>query len=398
MSREFWWNADFDLALQPGWKASSEPGLGAQIRELGHHALLAASPDDSVLLAQAPPEGFLSYLVQNGLEPPKTSILPELRPAAEFTPYGWSPQAVALRGRYDYPSPHPKMEIIRRVNSRIFGHELERDAFASPTPRGSFSTVDELVSILADEPEWPHGWVVKTMHGNAALGNRKIRSRKPTKEDHTWLSGALVRGEMVLERWLPREVDMCAVFEVTESGAVTAPRLHETIHTAEGGFIGALFDPDSTWLRPWREELSTHALKIGSALAGEGYFGPVCIDALVWRKNNRLQLRPLVEINARRHVSEGWARLAREWGGCVYGRFFSARKLRLPQGYREFHEALGGDAWDRRSRHGALLTSPLSFEDQGHRRRPRKLSVLFRGSGRDEVMAMEERFRDLFER
>ncbi len=398
MTREHWWNTDFDLALQPGWSPTLDPNLAGQVRQLEMHALLAAEPEDTILVTDPLPEDFLAYLRNRGITPPQISRLPGVRPGACFSPYGWSPQAVALRGRYDNPVSYPRLEVVRRVNGRRFGHDIETGALGSEAPAGSFTTLEELEALLAAKPDWRHGWVIKTEHGNAALGNRRLRSRRANDDDQRWAAIRLERGPMVLERWLPRKLDLSVVFEIAENGSTSPFRVHETIHTSDGGVIGALFSEDRKDLDQWHRRLEDAARKVAQSLHDAGYFGPVCQDALVWTDGDSCHLRPLVEINARRHAGEGWSRVALIWGGCVYGRFYTTRRLRLPPSYEAFERALGSDAWDPRTRTGALLTSPLWLEATGGRKPPLKLGVVFRTSTRSDVLEMDARFRARFER
>lgn len=398
MPNEHWWNADFDLALQPGWFPALKSEFEIQVRELTLHALMAAEPEDSVLVYDSPPEAFLHYLEDRGINTPRFSILPEVRPEFHFKPYGWSAKAITLKDRYDLPPVSPTFEAVRHVNGRSFGHFIEREILDSPVSRGQFRSVSDLNTLLASEAERAEGWVVKTEHGNAALGNRRLRNQQLQPDDLRWLNPRLQRGSMVLEWWLPRTMDLCTVFDLSADGTVDDYFIHESIHTSAGGFIGAVYDQEVPPLDVWHNELTNTAEIVASALAREGYFGPVCIDAFVWNDNGTKRLRPLVDINARHYASEGWRRLAHLWGSCVYGRFFSCRKLRLPRTYEEFETALSGDAWNSLTGNGVLLTSPMWLEDQGNPRRPRKLGVVFRESSKESVLALEKRFRETFER
>jgi len=398
MPNEYWWNADFDLALQQGWPPSSDGPWDAQVRELALHAVTAAGPEDSVVVWEPPPEDFLHFLERCGVSTPRFSILPDIRPDFRFTPYGWSPQAIALKSRYNQPPSSPPIDVIRTVNGRSFGHSIEREALESEVPRGAFASLSELQRLLRLEPNRPQGWVVKTEHGNAALGNHRLRTRQLDRRDVQWLGPRLDQGPMVLEWWLKRSADLCSVFNVSEDGRIEDFTTHEAVHTADGGFIGALYDRTRPNSLPFDSQLKATAETVAAALQAEGYFGPVCVDALVWDDQERSRLRPLVDLNARRHASEGWRRLARTWGGCLYGRFFSTRKLRLPATYEDFQMALNGDKWNSSSRTGALATSPLWLDGSGNRRRPKKLGVIFRAESKEAVFAMEGRFREVFEK
>ncbi len=398
MPNEHWWNADFDLALQPGRDPSCNPGLEAQVRELALHALTAVAPEDSVLLFEPPPEDFLRYLEHRGVALPQISVLPEVRPNSRFRPYGWSPQAIALNDRYDQPAATPGLETVRRVNGRSFGHGIETHRLGCDVPRGAFASLADLQARLNSEQDRPEGWVAKTEHGNAGLGNRRLRKRQLDEADIRWLTARMERGPMVLEWWLERTRDLCTVFNLGGDGCIEDRSIHETINTSDGGFIGAVYDHTTAFPAQWCDALSHTAKTVAEALTREVYFGPVCIDALAWNDDGEPKFRTLVDLNARRHASEGWRRLAGLWGGCLYGRFFSVRKLRLPPTYEDFEYQPGDNRWDPETRTGAIATSPLWLEGRGSRRRPKKLGVIFRGQSRAAVFKMESRFREVFEK
>lgn len=397
MGREIWWNVDFDLALRQGRPIPHRQKLEHQIREMTMHALPATDVDDSLLVFEAPPGDFLRYLDLKAFPRPRWTVFPDTRTDARFTPFGWDEAAATLNRRYRDPASHPDLDLIRRINSRSFGHQLERECFGSDTPRGSFGTVGQLEGILDAEPERTGGWIVKTEHGNAAFGNRRLRRKVLNDIDRRWIGRHLQDGPMVLERWLDRTLDPCFAFDVHRDGTVGDARIHETVCTADGGYIGGLFDPSSDRLQPWKPELARAAQVIGSALVREGYWGPVCGDALVWADRSGDHLRPLVDLNARRHASESWHRLFQRWGGCLYGRYFSVRKLTLPDSYEAFDARLLDDAWDPDTRVGTLAVTPLRLGAGPTRRRPQKLGVVFRGPSRSAVLGMETRFRETFE-
>ncbi len=397
MPAEHWWNADFDLSL-PGMPGDPRPeALKDRIWEFGLHGLLAADPGDSVLLGEPPPVDFVRRLENSGIEIADVTVLPLVRTDRRFEPYGWNAAAAGLSARYQRPPSFPPLEVVRRVNGRSFGHRIEREFLDSDAPLGAFSSIEDLRSRLDALPDREEGWVVKTEFGNAALGNRRIRSRRLTDADCRWLEGRLSAGPVVLERWFQRCGDYCAVFEVGVGGSVEGLSFHETVHTADGAFIGAVFDRRDPIPGNWIDPMRGAARIVAREIAREGYFGPVCLDAMAFDDGGVERLRPLVDLNARRHASEGWKRLAGVFGGCLYGRFFSTRKLRLPDLAEDFERALGGDRWDPVRGRGTLATSPLWIERRG-RRRPGKLGVVFAADSRNEVFAMEARFRGTFER
>ena len=97
-------------------------------------------------------------------------------------------------------------------------------------------------------------------------------------------------------------------------------------------------------------------------------------------------------------MSAGASALWRRWGGrgAAYWRFFTRRKLRLPDTYVELERALGDDLYTTDRGAGALVTAPLWL---GPQHRPiAKAPILFLGRDRGEVLALDRRFRERFEK
>jgi hypothetical protein len=201
---------------------------------------------------------------------------------------------------------------------------------------------------------------------------------------------------LIVERWRERVLDLASVFEVGEGGRPDAVASYEVVNTADGAFIGDIFDLDSPAIERWGEPLRSMAEVVASELAGAGYFGPVCVDSFVWNDRGVERLRPVVDINARFFVAAAAERLWRLWDRdrVVYWRLFSRRKLRLPGSFADLERALGGDAFNPESRCGVLMTSPMEVEG----RSPRRMGVLLAGRDRTAVDALDRRFREFFEK
>jgi len=170
---------------------------------------------------------------------------------------------------------------------------------------------------------------------------------------------------------------------------------YEVVNTADGAFIGDIFDLSSPALERWGDEIRSMATVVAEELVRAGYFGPVCVDSFVWSDGGIERLRPVVDINARQFMAAAAERLWSSWNRdrIVCWRLFSTRKLRLPGSFAAFEEALGRDAFDPETRCGVLCTSPMAVEG----RVPRRLGVLVAGGDRETVDALDRRFRECFE-
>ena len=398
MGLEHYLNADFDLGLQSGWRLPDGEAIRHRISDLAWHALFLAEPGDSVLLPEPIPPDFTAYLDRMGIEVPAVTVEPDRGPGQQLSPFGWSGRTAELARRYDTPADHPNLEIVRRVNGRRFSARLEDELFRGCHTVSVLSDECELLDLLAALPASETGWLLKAEHGNAGLGNRRLRAPILNDGDLKVVRRFFDDNEaVVLERWRRRLRDLCATFVVGRNGEVLGFDLHEVVNTADGALIGDLFYSEPRELIDWRSAMAETVAAVSSRLSEEGYFGPACIDAFLWDDGGRVRLRRLVDLNARRGISAGASRLWRRIGGdgVGYWRFYSRRKLDLGDSYPEVERRFGPDAFDPDHGRGVLITAPLWLEP--HRRTPAKVAVLLIGRSRDEVLRMDRRLREVLE-
>ncbi len=396
MAVEYMVNADFDLSLRRVRQREPRRRRLTRVREVGLMWLVGLEEGDSVRLEEAPTPEHGELLVQLGMPSPRVTLAPAVRATAHPAPFGWNQEAAELAARYRAAPPHPPLEVVRRVNGRRFAAEIERELPRGGDVVGWSGSPDGVQTLLTQAAG--EDVVVKAEHGNAGLGNRRLPGARLGPADLAWLERTLVEDEAVIvERWRPRLLDLCAVAEVAPGRGPLGVAVHEVVNTAAGAFVGALYDPVGQAVAAFREELDTAVELTAARLADAGYFGPVAIDAFVWvDRDGRPRLRPLVDLNARRHASEPAARLWRRWfpGRVLYWRLFSRRRLAaLPASTAAACAALGDDMLDPGKGVGALLASPLSAGG----RPPARLAVAFVAASRGEVFALEARFRERFE-
>jgi hypothetical protein len=310
-------------------------------------------------------------------------------------PFGWNQHAAAVNTRYTDPSPHPPLEIVERVNGRRFAAEIEEELFGDQHVHGVFFDPAE-VERWINSRESDDEWLVKSEHGNAGLGNRRARSPTLSRSDREVFRRLLSEDTCVLvERWRQRVLDISSVFEVDHRGSIENLQVYEVVNTADGAFIGSLFDRNSVPLEQWRPAIEEVATRVAWRLAEEGYFGPVCLDHFVWSDEGKPRLRRLADLNARLQVSAPMLRLWLSWNRdrVIYWRLFNARKLRLPTDYGELDTVLSDDAFDPVKRVGALVTSPRFSAG----RRLRRVGVLLSATDREGVDRLDTVLRGRFE-
>ena len=390
-------NADFDLGLRPRPDWKNDAVLERQVRELTLQALLGADEGDAAMLRVPVAGAYLDYLARRGVPVPRPLLHPGIDRGSVFRPYGWSREAMALNRRHEVPEDHPAPETVERINRRSFGLALEAELFPEGPRAEIVESVDGLERLLADARPGSE-WVLKAEHGNAGLANRRVGGGALSERDRRFAAGRLAEDDrLAVEPWLPRERDWCVVFEAPF--APESARIHEAVNTRDGSPVGALFEPRPSIPPDARARLEDAAEAVAASLIRAGYFGPVCMDAFTWRDGGASRLRPLVDLNCRRSLSDGpyrlWRRLCPE--RTVYHRFFSRRKLSFPATLDEAVEALGESGFRGGENRGVLLASPLSYGERGERA-PLKLAVLFAGADRKEALSLETGFRSRFEK
>jgi hypothetical protein len=394
--RTHYLNADFDLSLRPRAPRVSRAKLNRQIQELSSQALLGASDGDAALVRAVIPDEFLDYLAACGIGVPRVLVHPHIDPGIPLEPFGWNAEAAALNQRFDRPQQHAALDVVCQVNSRRFAAELEQALGDGATAGTVVSGVDELESFLSYAPA-DSDWVFKAEHGNSALANRLLHAPGLSAADRRFVEGRFAEDDSgVVEPWLQRERDWCAVFDAPFVPA--RYRIHEAICTRDGALIGALFGECRFADPAWAAVLHETAVSAAAKLVEAGYSGPVCLDAFSWRDGKALRLRPFVDLNCRRSMSDGAYRLWQQSfsGRLLYYRFFSRRRLTLPDTFAELVAALGERRYDPSRRSGILLASPLEMGNEANRWRTSKLAVVIVGTDREAVFEMDDWFRERF--
>lgn len=396
MSLTHYLNADFDVGLwarpRPGPKATDR-----QVRELTALGWLGAAESDRVLTRVEIPDEYREYVRSCGFSMPSTIAHPRIDPRAGFRPFGWSAEAIELNRLHDRPAAHPPLPVVRRVNARGFGLEVER-RLDPRAPAGRRISDPDAWARWLEEAAPGTEWVVKSAHANSGLGNRRVRVGALTDPQRAFVLRALARDDhVVVEPWLERERDFSVVFPVPASPGTV--RIHEVFCTRDGAHIGSRFAPDPDLAPRDEARLLEAAETIGGELARAGYTGPVCVDAFTWLDGGRRRLRRGTDLNARRSMSEGAYRLWRRHlpDRVLYYRFFNRRKVSIPLDPRDARRELGDRAYDPARRTGVFLAGPPAVVDEGRRIRPSKLALAFVERTREGVHRLEREFRQRFE-
>jgi hypothetical protein len=206
----------------------------------------------------------------------------------------WCPTPRALsrmRAARVTPEPHPPVEVLRRVNHRLFAVEL-----GGGLPEQHYvERRPELESLLARRE---HPWLLKRPLAFAGRGQQRAYGSLDEKQ-WSWVDASFRASGLVVEPlvvptlevslhgfiWCDRryELGRVCVQEVSDRGVFRGIRLARP---------GELSPAES-------DALATRAAKVAEALAGAGYFGPFGVDGYRYVLNGASGFCALGEINAR---------------------------------------------------------------------------------------------------
>lgn len=370
----------------------------------------ALSPDDFLIVPEHPPEGWRTSLEAKGLRVPRfvteaevartvppaprrapADVPAETFPArgqpdgqdphdealarARFTPFGWNAAAAARNAAGRHPVPHPSPDVVRRVNSRAFSLELERDLCGDGACRAVFlAPKDDVRAWL--ETAAPGRYVAKGNHGLAGIGQlrfaitaRENAAGAAETAERARVAAALRKisarhGGLVVEEELEIVREWGVLFRLGRDGRRSPLRRHGLLSGPSGGYAGALVLPahaaqgEALW--------NAHAAEavrvidgVARALHGAGYFGPVGVDMFVHRRGERRQVRPLVDLNARQSMAWPAHGLAARFPDkAVLFRQYPAKAFQsLRDG--DFSALRRVETFDGTSGRGAILLTPL---------------------------------------
>jgi hypothetical protein len=213
-----------------------------------------------------------------------------------FTPWGWTPSAVALGQQVGADVSHAvSFSTVARVNSKLWSHALEVELGWAQPGAATAGTFDELQEAVARAcPSAGDKWVIKSPFGFAA--RERVLGRGPSLEGPpaVWAERRLKRGEtLIFQPWLEVIREYGVVLEIYTDGAHRVQGISDLQTNGAGTGKGYMLGRSPSAHRT--TELERVAAIVSERLFKEGYHGPVGIDALEHTRG----LHPLLEINAR---------------------------------------------------------------------------------------------------
>jgi hypothetical protein len=339
------------------------------VNRMDEFAVLLAGPGDFVILKAAPDADYLASLTDLGIilptmlvvshsEPERTVTQdalsdPELigrlteigRAGAALSPHGVATDEELLAKTAQLALAAPPAAICKAVNSKVYSRRLA-DALGLRQPPGrACATADG----WADAVAWAMGVIgsgrrvgVKDAYGVSGKGIAVVGDTDRLAKLDRMVTARLRRSGsdhlgLVVEEWVPKETDLNYQFTVTRGGSVGFDFVKEAV--TESGVHKGHRIPARLDARQFGE-LAEATRLLGAALAADGYFGVVGVDAMVDPDGG---IYPVIEINARNNMSTYQTRIQDEVAGP--GRAILARHYPIhiaePLPFRRLRALLG---------------------------------------------------------
>ena len=344
------------------------PGAGiafadATVNRMEEMGVLLADSGDAVVLKAAIDPEFAGYLAGLGAAAGRTLAAERTEPALTVTedalssprlladlraladgrtylmPMGISTSEQELSEATGLPLAGPSAAVCKAVNGKIFSRLLVERSGLRDVPGRVVTTVGELRGALTEQLALGGRVVVKESLGVSGRGMVVIEDEQRAQRLLRLIErrGPDARANLVVESWIERAQDLNYQLVVSRSGAVR----FETVKAAvlrNGVHQGHRF-PVRLPAQATKDMLQA-AQTIGKALAAEGYFGVVGVDAMLAPDD---VLYPCLEINARFNMSTYQNRIVEHYipeGMHGIAATFALRLTR-PHSFGEVADALG---------------------------------------------------------
>ena len=288
-------NADFEVELSKARGAYRRlPGYEALNRRLAPRLLWLARAGDALLLDEPWTEEVRREAARREVE-----LISERRAVSLsshlFTPWGWTPSAVAVGEQAGAIIKPPAFEVVRRVNSKLWSHALEVELGTALAGAATASNMEELrEAVRRTCPGAEDKWVIKSPFGFAARDRVLGRGAVLEGAQAKWCERRFAAGEtLIFQPWLKVLREYGVVMEIFADGSCELFGVSDLQTNGAGTGRGYMLGRPPTAER--RAELESIGSIVCERLFKEGYVGPVGVDAL----EHEGGLHPLLEVNAR---------------------------------------------------------------------------------------------------
>lgn len=311
MPKLIWPNFDFEHELAAGESRKTPLKLWQLNARFAPVLEALCQADDRIVLPVLP--GQESVLI----DLPATNFVGEnaartsdefAGPDWELVPWGVTEPLRHLAELRGWIWDQPAIEIVKQLNDRLTACEYERQQGLNPAGAQIVDSLDAAQKALERLPT--ARWVIKARFGMSARERIMGEGSFLSDSQRGWLIKRLSEQRVVIfEPWLDAVAEAGLQFEIPRDSPPRCLAVLPLMTSATGEYRGSrLFLTEEEHIG-WQS-----AVEIGERIATEaqslGYFGPLGIDAMIYRDRAEVRQRPVQDINARWTMG----RVAWEWG------------------------------------------------------------------------------------
>jgi len=296
---------NFDFEFQLACSTSTPPeSLRRRNDELASVWVTVAGECDALCMSARIDPRFWDSIESAGL--PRLEVV---RPDAvastgvEFCAWGISSFLLDWARSVGVAVTGPSAESVRNANRRSFSIGLEREWGVGIPGAVVVHSVSDWQRALDALPDANSRWLLKAEFGMAGRERVSGHGRHPPEATVNWLRRGLRRdGCAVFEPWVDVVAEAGIQFEISspeQGGTITLQGITPLFADEQGGYRGSRFDDDPAVHQKWSPAVDV-GWKAAERLRSRGYFGPLGIDAALYRDaGGELHFRPLQDVNAR---------------------------------------------------------------------------------------------------
>jgi len=215
-------------------------------------------------------------------------------PAGDFIGRAWCPTPIALRrlaAAGIEPEPHPEAHVLRRVNHRLFAHEV-----GGGLPEQRYYTERAPLEALLRRAERP--WLLKRPLAFAGRGQMRFYGPISDKQ-WSWLDLSLENDGLIVEPLVTPTLEVSVHGFVWQDGRFELGRICVQEVSERGVFRGLRLASAGELEPAEASALGERAELVARSLSEAGYFGPFGVDAYRFERGEERGFCALSEINAR---------------------------------------------------------------------------------------------------
>lgn len=277
----------------------------------------AAKREDLILCPEQVDAKFRDHLFQLGIEPPAFVNIDQVKTGSMkfdmVEPWGWSPAILKMLDRFNLGT-HPALEAVAAVNSREFSFKISAELSCQLPGEFEVRDVKSLENQLRKDA-FDLGFVLKGNFGQSGRQQLMSREQQCGSHHHNWVVKRLKSdGAVYLEPRLDAVAEFGVQWDIPENGDAALIGIAQLKSGIRGQYYGSVVGFDHSQYPELHEIIDVQRSAVES-IQQRGYFGPVGIDAMVFKDRNGIRkVRPLQDINARWTMG----RLAIHWANRCF--------------------------------------------------------------------------------